>query len=165
MSITGREVCRLFGNRWAYKVLLTAGFSYNNYLRKPVYESQTNAGPCFLCRKADFLKISFEEELWLDDAPYAFPEDQVMFYKMYLSGKKILTSFDSGIQHLDAGSVMGYLPEKQLKLLYSEYRNKYIFWYKYLYSNQKSKLKRLISKIVMGYFLKFQEVKYFFKKL
>ena len=129
-TILGKEVARLFDNRWGYKVLRTGGFSYNNNPVKPVYESTTNAGPCFFCKKENFLKIKFHEDLWLDEAPYALPEDQVMFYKMHLCGLKILTSFDSGIVHLDAGSTMQATDDKVLKTIYSEFRNKTIFWYK-----------------------------------
>lgn len=154
LSFFGREVCRLFGNRWGFKVLSTAGFSYINNPKKAVYESQTNAGPCFLCRKKDFLNIKYEDELWLDETPYAFPDDQVMFYKMYLNGLKILTSYDSGIVHLDAGSSTGGV-DRTCKVIYSEYRNKLIFWYRFLYSNEKNYLLRLwkIACIIYVYVL------------
>ena len=158
-SLMGKEVTRLLGNRWAYKVLRTGGFSYNNNPVKPVYESTTNAGPCFFCRKSDFLKIRYEEELWLDETPYALPDDQVMFYKMHLCGLKILTSFDSGIIHLDAGSTMQASDEKVLKVIYSEFRNKTIFWYKYLYSQEKNLLMKGWCCICFGYMLAIQHVR------
>lgn len=137
-SLTGKEVCRIWGNKWAFKVLRTAGFSYNNNPSRPVYESQSNAGPCFFCRKEDFLNIAFQEELWLDKAPYALPEDQVMYYKMYKKGLKVLTTFDTGIVHLDAGSTIGQNPERSAKLIFSEYRNKLIFWHRFIYLPEKS---------------------------
>lgn len=154
LSFFGREVCRLFGNRWGFKVLPTAGFSYINNPKKTVYESQTNAGPCLLCRKKDFLNIKYEDELWLDETPYAFPDDQVMFYKMHLSGLKILTSYDSGIVHLDAGSSTGNV-DRTCKVIYSEYRNKLIFWHRFIYSNEKNYLLRLwkIACIIYVYVL------------
>lgn len=155
LAVFGREFCRLFGNRWGFKVLSTAGFSYINNPKKAVYESQTNAGPCFLCRKEDFLNIKYEDELWLDEAPYAFPEDQVMYYKMYLNGLKILTSYDSGIVHLDAGSSTGGSVDRTCKVIYSEYRNKIIFWHRFIYSNEKNYLLRLwkIACIIYVYVL------------
>ena len=52
-AITGKEIPLLNNNRWSYKVLRTTGFAYNNNPAKSVYESQTNAGPCFFCRKKD----------------------------------------------------------------------------------------------------------------
>lgn len=161
LAVFGREVCRMFGNRWGFKVLSTAGFSYINNPKKAVYESQTNAGPCFLCRKKDFLNIKYEDELWLDETPYAFPDDQVMFYKMYLSGLKILTSYDSEIVHLDAGSSTGNV-DRTCKVIYSEYRNKLIFWHRFIYSNEKNYLLRLwkIACIIYVYVLQSMNATY-----
>lgn len=164
-SLKGKEVARLFGNRWAYKVLRTGGFSYNNTPTKLVYESTTNAGPCFFCKKEDFLKIKYEEELWLDETPYALPDDQVMFYKMHLCDLKILTSFDSGIIHLDAGSTMQASNEKILKIIYSEYRNKTIFWYKYIFSMEKNWLMKTWSSLCYGYAIGVQYINSFLKQI
>ena len=147
----GKEVARLWGKRWGYKVLRTAGFSYNNNPVAPVYESTTNAGPCFFCRKNDFLKIKYHEELWLDETPYALPDDQVMFYKMHLNGLKVLTSFDSGIVHLDAGSTMQASEEKVLRVIYSEFRNKTIFWHKYIYGRERNLVMKCWSRICFSY--------------
>ena len=152
-SLMGKEVIRLFGDRWAYKVLRTGGFSYNNNPIKSVYESTTNAGPCFFCKKKDFLKIHLEEDLWLDDALYALPEDQVMYYKMHLCGLKILTSFDSGIIHLDAGSTIQTSIDKTSKVIYSEYRNKIIFWYKYIYKHETNIILKFWSIVCLVYML------------
>lgn len=156
-SLTGKEVCRMWGEKWAFKVLRTSGFSYNNNPTRPVYESQSNAGPCFFCRKEDFLKISLQEELWLDKAPYALPEDQVMYYKMYKKGLKILTSFDAGIVHLDAGSTIGQNPERSAKLIFSEYRNKLIFWHRFIYLPEKSRVLKIwsIMAIIYAYGIQF----------
>lgn len=159
-TITGKEVCRMRDDNWAYKVLRNGGFSYNGNPRKSVYQSQTNAGPCFFCKKEDFLRIHFEEELWLDDAPYALPEDQVMYYKMYLSGLKILTSFDSGIVHLDAGSATANTDDRIARLIYSEYRNKLIFWYRFIFSPEKSVLKRIWAVVCLSYACGIQAIKY-----
>lgn len=152
-TVMGKEVARLWSNRWAYKVLRTGGFSYNNNPIKSVYESTSNAGPCFFCKKEDFLKIHFEEDLWLDEAPYALPEDQVMYYKMHLCGLKVLTSFDSGIIHLDAGSTMQSSNDKILKVIYSEYRNKIIFWYKYIYKHETNMFLKFWCIGCLGYML------------
>lgn len=159
-SLTGKELCLLHSRRWAFMVTRTAGFAYNNNPTHAVYESQTNAGPCFLCRKDDFLAISLNEELWLDKAFYALPEDQVMFYKMYKKGLKVLTSFDSGIVHLDAGTTMQQSPEKECKLVYSEYRNKLIFWHRFIYLPDRHMASRLLSIIALTYVLVVQSVKY-----
>lgn len=160
-TLLGREVCRVFGNHWGYKVLPTAGFSYNNRPKKAVYESQSNAGPCFFCKKKDFLLIQYGEENWLDDTPYAFPEDQVMFFKMFRAGLKLLTSFNSGIVHLDASTTVNVPEEKTLKVIYSEYRNKLIFWHRFLYAPEKGTMRETLNFMAISYaygiqFLKFR---------
>lgn len=131
----------------AYKVLKSGGFAYNNNPTKDFYWSETNAGPCLLCRKHDFLNIHFDEDLWLDDSPYALPDDQVMFYKMYISGLRVGTVFNSGIQHLDARTTISNSSEKEQKILYSEYRNLNIFWHKYIkpYNHGFNALKALLA--------------------
>lgn len=160
LFLLGREVCRLFGTQWGLKVLLTAGFSYLNNPEKSVYMSQTNAGPCLFCRKKDFLRISLEDELWIDKAPYSYPEDQVMYYKMYLDGLKILTSYDSGIVHLDAGSSTGGNKNRTLKVVYSEYRNKLIFWHRFIYIPEKNIIKKMFSVFAICYAYGIQTFKY-----
>lgn len=160
LAVSGKEVFRLWGSKWSFKVLRTAGFSYNNKPNTTVYESQTNAGPCFFCKKEDFLKVAFQEELWLDDAPYALPEDQVMFYKMYKKGLKILTSFDTGIVHLDAGSTMANSKERLFKLIFSEYRNKLIFWHRFIYLPEKVAILKIWSIIAIIYAYSIQAIKY-----
>lgn len=96
--------------------------------------STTNSGNAFICKKDDFLKINFQEDLWLDDAPYAYPEDRVMFYKMHLAGLTILTHYNSGFIHLDAGTSVDS-SRKAAKIAYSEARNNYIFNHLYFKPN------------------------------
>lgn len=86
MMISGRMFPRFFDNKWGYKVMRNSGYSYNNNPKNEIYISQTNAGACFLCSKENFLKIHFEDESWLDKMQYALGEDQIMYYKMYLTG-------------------------------------------------------------------------------
>lgn len=164
-TLTGKEVCRFGGNKWGYKVLRTAGFSYNNNPTLPVYESQSNAGPCFFCRKDDFLKINYDEELWLDKTYYALPDDQIMFYKMYKKGLRLLTSFDSGIVHLDASTTIANPKEKSLKLVFSEYRNKLIFWHRFIYLPDQSLLLRVWDVVSVGYAYVIQTFKYALKSM
>lgn len=149
MTISGRMRARRFDNTWGYRVMRTGGYSYNKYPRKDVYVSQTNAAACFLCRKEDFLKIRFDEELWMDSMSYALGDDQVMYYKMYLKGMKILTWYKSGFVHLDAGGNTS--PEKEEKLIYSDFRFKTIFWHRFVWQCEKSLLLKLWSIVCIIY--------------
>lgn len=164
LTLIGDEVCRPLSRNYGFKVLRTGGFSYNNNPTLPVYESQSNAGPCFFCRKDVFLDTHFEEELWLDEVFYALPEDQVMFYKMHLSGFKVLTSFDSGIIHLDAGSATAWSSDKTASLVYSKYRNRLLFWYKFLYSKQKL-FGKLLCFIALAYSISIHTISFTVKYL
>lgn len=132
MTLSGRMRARRGDKKWGYKVMRTAGYSYNANPIQPTYWSQTNAGPCFFCKKQTFLDIHFEEEIWMDKLAYPLGEDQVMYYKMYLMGKKQLTAYNSGIMHLDAGDNRN--PEKERMLIYSDFRFKTIFWHRFVYS-------------------------------
>lgn len=154
MMLSGRMVARKDDGKWGYKVMRNSGYSYNSHPKSGAYWSQTNAGPCFFCRKADFLKIHFEEELWMDNLKYAQGDDQVMFYKMYLCGLKQLTWFGGGIKHLDAGSTM-MSEEKEKRLIYSDFYFKTIFWHRFIYKPDRHFFSRVWSAICIGYALCF----------
>ena len=126
-----------------------AGYSYNANPIKSVYWSQTNAGPCFLSAKKSFLDIHFEEEQWMDELSYALGDDQVMFYKMYKRGLKILTSYDSGIEHLDAGTTIS--KDKEKTLIYSDFRFKTIFWHRFIYLPEEKLLLKGWNILCLGY--------------
>lgn len=154
LSLFGKEFCRFWGHKWAFKMLRTTGISYCNNPGNGVYESQANGGPCFFCKKDVFVNIHFEDELWLDDVPYAFPEDHVMFFKMYRCGYKVLTTYDSGIIHLDAGTTLGVAnPERITRLIYSEYRNRIILWHRFIYSCEKSVFGKIWSCFCLAYYM------------
>lgn len=154
MMLSGRMVARRDDGKWGYKVMRNSGYSYNNHPKLQVYWSQTNAAACFLCKKTDFLKIHFEEEWWMDSLKYALGDDQVMYYKMYLSGLRQLTWFGSGIKHLDAGTSM-MNEDKERMLIYSDFRFKTIFWYRFIYQPDKDFFSRFWSIICIGYALGF----------
>ena len=153
MTLSGRMRARRGDNKWGYKVMRTAGYSYNANPVLPTYWSQINAGPCFFCRKNDFLKIHFEEELWMDQQKYALGDDQVMFYKMHLCGLKILTSYNSGILHLDAGA--SRTQEKEENIIYSDFRFKTIFWHRFIFTPERNLLLKFWSFICIVHALSF----------
>lgn len=153
MTISGRMRARRFDKTWGYKVMRTGGYSYNKYPREEAYVSQTNAGACFLCRKEDFLKIRFQDELWLDNMPYPLGEDQVMYYKMYCCGLKQLTWYNHQFVHFDAGGNM--TPEKEQKRLYGDIYFKIVFWHRFIYSKEKTMMLKTWSILCIVYYLIF----------
>lgn len=151
MRLLGKSVAHKDDGIWAYKVTRNGGYSYNAHPTLSVYLSQTNAGPCFFCKKQTFLSIRFQDDLWLDETPYALPEDQVMYYKMYRLGFRILTWYNSGILHLDAGSSRKESTERGKNVLYSEVRNRIIFWYRYIYSENSSSYGRILDVLSLSW--------------
>lgn len=154
MTVSGRMRPRNDDGKWAYKVMRTGGYSYNAHPENPVYLSQTNAGPCLFCRKSTFIDCKFEEEKWLDKMPYAMGEDQTLFYKMYLKGYKVLTSFDSGIMHLDAGSTLKDSSKENTRVFCDTFF-KTIFWHRFIYSPEKSNLMKLWNLVCTIYYHSF----------
>lgn len=152
MTISGRMRARRSYDSWGYKVMRTGGYSYRKNLQKNIYRSQTNAGACFLCRKESFLSIRFEDELWLDKVPYPIGEDQVMFYKMHLSGLRVYTMYGSGIVHLDAGG--NHSTDKEMGLLYSDLRFRMVFWHRFLWSADNLRGK-ILDALAFGYYIAF----------
>lgn len=149
MLLSGRMCARRDDGKWGYKVMRTTGFSYNRKPRKASYISQTNAGACFLCRKKDFISIHFQEELWLDTLSYSLGDDQVMYYKMYLYGLKVITWYDCIIHHLDAGGNTNV--EKERNLIYSDFWFKTIFWHRFIFLPENNWLRRQWCKFCLGY--------------
>lgn len=149
MTLSGRMRARRNDKCWGYKVMRNSGYSYNASPIKEIYKSQTNAGACFLCSKENFLKIHFEEELWLDKVDYPMGEDQVMYYKMYLMGLKILTWYKHGFVHLDGGENMH--PEKKKKVIYADFRFKTIFWHRFIYLPDKCGWSKIWSIVAIAY--------------
>lgn len=151
MLFSGRMRARRYDHKWGYKVMRTGGYSYNKTPGFGILQSQTNAGACFICRKQDFNKIRFEDEQWLDMLPYPIGEDQIMYYKMYLSGLRILTHYGTGIEHLDGGSNLGN-KEKEKKLIYADYYFRRVFFDRFVLKPEKSKIKSLWSCLCIVYF-------------
>lgn len=149
MTLSGRMRARYRDDQWGYKVMRDSGYSYRKHIDKDVYRSSTNAGAAFLCRKADFLKINLEEELWLDSVPYALGEDQAMYYKMHKKGLKVGTWYNHSFIHLDAGNNVS--KEKEKGLIFSDFRFKTIFWHRFIYMPEPHFCSRLLDCLAIGY--------------
>ncbi len=133
------------------RILKSGGWSYNNYAGKEVpkyLKAQTAAGTCFFCKTADFSDIHFEDEMWIQDTQYPLWEDQVMFYKMHLSGKQIFCVTGIDFAHLDAGSDN---PNRAVEASFASSRNKIIFWYKFIYTKQNNRFNRYLSCLMYSY--------------
>ena len=90
--------------------------------------------------------------MWLDKVPYPIGEDQVMFYKMHLSGLRVYTIYGSEIIHLDAGG--NFSTDKEIGLLYSDLRFRMVFWHRFLWSAD-NPWGKFLDVLAFGYYIAF----------
>ena len=116
------------------KINLCGGYIVNTGYdpNKPVYSQSGHGSHCF-AKTAALRKIHFEDELWLEDSVYALPDDQVMFYKLYLSECRIAVCLDTRFCHLDAA--VSNDGTRHLKVAQAKAGNYLIFWYRFVYTN------------------------------
>lgn len=158
------SIPRYFNGTKGYTVNFLGTDCYNPYPRMKSAWSTTNSGNGFLCRKLDFLKIHLENDLWLDEAGFAIPEDKVTYYKMHLCGLKILTYYGDEFVHLDAGSTLASSDEtlKAQKVIKSSARNNYIFDYLYVKPNVKKYILPF-RWLLKGYLIISKKIYYYIK--
>lgn len=124
---------------WAFKVTRHEGFSYLNNPQKDYYLSQSCAGPASLWRKDTLLKLHLEDELFLDKLGFAFGDDLLEFYKVYLNGYKLLVHYNCGIVHLDAKSSSAAYHKNENKF-YVRAKGSFILWWRACYEIRSAKL-------------------------
>lgn len=90
-----------FSKKWAFKILWNGSFSYIKNPKKSFYLSQSCAGNAMLWKTDSYKKLRMQDELWLDEMPFAFGDDMLESYKVYKNGLNLGVVFDSGIKHLD----------------------------------------------------------------
>lgn len=98
-----------------------------------IYKMQTANFQCFFIKRDVALSIHFEEEMWLEDTGYAWPDDQVFFYKAYLKGFNTVFASNAYYRHLDA-KTGNHTTNRMYSNYYTQQRNITIFWYKFLYT-------------------------------
>lgn len=127
----GSEVYKDTHDQFLFKINQAGGFIVNTCIdpSKPAY-SQTGHGSNCLCSVEALRAFHFEEELWLEDSGYALPDDQVMFYKLYLHGTKIAVCMNTYFRHLDAASTNDGC--RYLRIAQSKAGNFPIFWYRFI---------------------------------
>lgn len=121
-----------YSNKWAFKVLRNASCSYNIKPKPKAYLSQSAAGPASLWRKSTLLGIHYSDEQWLDKLGFAWGDDQLMFNKVYRNGYKLMVSYDSGIEHLDAKSASTHF-NKTVERFQKRAVAQYLLWFRTCY--------------------------------
>ena len=137
-------------DRYVY-VLRSTGYSYNRHLRTGehrYYEAQSVAGTCFFVNINAVKRLHWEDELWMDNNGYGAMEDQTMIYKAWLKGVKTVVVSDAEYEHMDARtSVRNNKPA----VLYSLVFNRYVFWHRFIYLQEKNLKGRTAALIAWNY--------------
>lgn len=130
-------------------VLKTTGYSYNRKLKSGMlYESQSVAGTCFFARISALHKLNMLEEDWMERKGYAAMEDQTLFYKGWLKGYKTIVVADAYYEHMDARTSTR---NNKPSVAYSSKFNRIVFWHRFIYSCQKTRIGKLSSRLAFTY--------------
>lgn len=123
-------------DRWAFKVHKTGSFSYNNRPTRSLYLSQSCAGNAIMLRRSVYESLHFEDERWLDELLFAYGDDMVESYKIFKNGYRLGVVYDSGCEHLDAGSVSSTL-RRSIEWMHTRAMSSFIIWWRIIYEPAK----------------------------
>ena len=90
--------------KWAFKIHRNGSFSYQNAPVRSFCWSQSCAGNAAMWRMTVYRQLHLEDEMWLDELPFAYNDDTVEFYKLHKNGFRLGVLYDSGCEHLDGQS-------------------------------------------------------------
>ena len=137
--------------RWAFKMHKNGSFSYHNNPVKDFYWSQSCAGPCSLWRKESLNKLHWDDELWLDNLGFAYGDDTVEFYKLYVNGGRLGIHFSSGVKNIDAKTASGIF-QRDVKKFYVRSYASLLIWYRTIYMVLKQKREYVSAFIAWMFF-------------
>lgn len=122
-------ICPSWMSKYAYRIRRSSYLSYNMH-PKEIMETQCFSGACILAKKSALLDVSFQDERWMDLCRYTLNDDQLLAYKLYRYGYKVLMHSDTGIEHLDAQT--GHETDK-FKEFYAAQFLQYVIWFRSVY--------------------------------
>lgn len=149
-ALTLSAVPSLNGKSKYVKFLPSGGYMYNrNYSTAEgwIY-SESAPGMCVFGERQVLLDIKLREELWIERAAYPLREDAVLIYKAFLNGFRTVGVEDINIEHLDTGSSEN---NRNIKASYATTLNHIIFWYRFVFKESKSIMKKGVAALAIGY--------------
>ena len=144
-AIISNFVFPRFNQKWAFKLHSNGSFSYINSPKKDIYQSQSAAGPASMWRKTALLSLHLEDEKWLDHLGFAYGDDDLEFYKLFINGGRLFVSFNSGIKNLDSKSSSSFFQQDNKKYYYRSYSNT-TRWFRMHYEPKDYYLERIGAK-------------------
>lgn len=123
-----------WSRKWAFKIHNNGSFSYNNHPSRSFYWSQSCSGVAFLWKKSVLKELHHSDELWHDSLGFAYADDMVLTYKLFLNGGHLGVLYDSGAVHLDAQSNSSGF-KKSSDRIYIRTKAQFMIWYRCIYRN------------------------------
>lgn len=121
---------------WAFRILRNGSFSYNSHPKPGYYDSHYIAGGVQLWRREVLTGIRLEDEKWLDRFVFAYSDDMLETYKLYVNGYKLGILFGLDVVHLDAG--VGSVPYRATaKQYYIREASQFCLWWRMIYEPSK----------------------------
>lgn len=138
-----------------------------------VYVNSTDPDRCYLCQtgcfqiffiKSDAARsIEYGKETWLEQgtiSSYALWDDLTFFYKLYLHGYRTAYCQRATYTHLDAAAgrkAKSKLEERRIRY-YTDRKNRYIFWRKYIWGAASTETDKITASLAwygssLGYIL------------
>ncbi len=150
-------------NPYSLRIGCTAGTIVNTSMTADEpHWCQTANFQCFFLRREMALGVHLEEEMWLEDTGYAWPDDQVFFYKAWLNGFRILLTPFICYRHLDARSG-NVKTNKDYKDNYLHQRNITIFWYRFLWKPASGWKRKVVLVCGLAYTISMRTLLYIMK--
>lgn len=136
-----------FKPKWAFHINKDAAFSYNNNPTEAFYWSQSCPGPAFMIKKSVYQTIRLQDEIWLDSLGFAYGDDMLETYKVYVNGFRLGVLYDSGCKHLDAGTSSNDF-RKGEKRLFIKAKAILAIWWRAILSPMDSTIARLYTFLI-----------------
>ena len=137
-----------WSNKWAFKIHYNGSFSYNNRPTKSFYWSQSCAGNAVMLRMSIYRQLHFEDELWLDDMPFAYNDDMVESYKIYKNGFRLGVLYDAGCEHLNVCSASTTF-RKGSQWVHTRTMAMFIIWWRTIYQTMR---KNSLNKLFVAFY-------------
>lgn len=112
--------------------------------------TQSTHGTGFWIKKDIIPSLDLHDEYWVEQCRYALPEDQVLGYKAYLKGVKMIYTTNVSHTHLDAGT-SNQGKERAYHFAYAQGRNFLIFWHRFIYTPEHSALNNIVNVLAISY--------------
>lgn len=161
-SLLGGACVMLRGRNDTYvKILKTGGWSYNRNIdldSHKIYKTESLPWTCYFIRTDVMRAIHFEDEIWAERTGYAAFEDRMMFYKLKVNGYQTCVVSDACYRHNDAKTStrsMGLEP------YYAGAFNHYVFWHRFLYSQNSAWSAKKWCELCINYYIIMQRLYYF----